>query len=103
MRACIECGRPIDATLKRCEKHARPGNKRGATTAERGYGAAHQRRSKLARALQPYCSECGAAEDLTADHVDALANGGDPLGELRVLCRSCNSRRGNTPGEGVAS
>ena len=39
MRACIECARPIDATLKRCEKHARPGNRRGATTAERGYGA----------------------------------------------------------------
>jgi hypothetical protein len=34
MRACIECGLPIDPSLKRCPKHARPGNSRFATTAE---------------------------------------------------------------------
>jgi 5-methylcytosine-specific restriction endonuclease McrA len=45
-------------------------------------------------AQQPWCSLCGAADDLTADHVVPLAVGGDPLGRLRVLCRRCNSGRG---------
>jgi len=34
------------------------------------------------------------ASDLTADHVVAVALGGDPQGELGVLCRSCNGRKG---------
>lgn len=35
--------------------------------------------------------------DLTADHVVAVASGGNPLGPFAVLCRSCNSRKGSTP------
>jgi hypothetical protein len=35
-----------------------------------------------------------ASTDLTADHIMPLHLGGDPLGEMQVLCRSCNSRRG---------
>lgn len=35
-------------------------------------------------------------EDLTADHVVPIAEGGgDEPANLRVLCRSCNSSRGN--------
>jgi hypothetical protein len=34
-----------------------------------------------------------------ADHIVPLARGGDPLGKLRVLCRSCNSRRGGNAAE----
>lgn len=39
---------------------------------------------------------------LTADHRTAVADGGDPRGELTVLCRVCNSaksgrRAGGTP------
>jgi hypothetical protein len=37
--------------------------------------------------------------DLTADHLMPVARGGNEEGELRVLCRSCNSSRG----AGVAS
>src|SRR4029450_2539685 len=32
--------------------------------------------------------------ELTADHVLAVARGGSEEGAIRVLCRSCNSRRG---------
>ena len=39
-----------------------------------------------------------ASRDLTADHVQPRSLGGEH-GPLRVLCRSCNSRRGNTPTE----
>lgn len=34
------------------------------------------------------------SHDLTADHVVPVGLGGDPLGEVQVLCRACNSRRG---------
>lgn len=49
------------------------------------------------------CEQCGATEDLTADHVIALDNGGDPfdLSNGRCLCRTCNSRKGNRPDEMV--
>jgi 5-methylcytosine-specific restriction protein A len=33
------------------------------------------------------------AEDLTADHVVAVAAGGTESGELSVLCRACNGRK----------
>jgi 5-methylcytosine-specific restriction enzyme A len=35
------------------------------------------------------------SEDLTADHIVPVGNGGDPLGPMTVLCRGCNARRGN--------
>jgi 5-methylcytosine-specific restriction protein A len=35
------------------------------------------------------------SEDLTADHTFPVGLGGDVLGPMTVLCRSCNSRRGN--------
>lgn len=34
------------------------------------------------------------SHDLTADHVEAVAAGGDEGGALGVLCRSCNGRKG---------
>ena len=53
-----------------------------------------------------HCPGCGAEFDFenlntkhgfTADHPDALANGGALLGQqLAPLCRSCNARKGNS-------
>lgn len=41
------------------------------------------------------CAECGATENLSIDHIVAVARGGsDALDNLRVLCRPCNSRKG---------
>jgi 5-methylcytosine-specific restriction endonuclease McrA len=50
----------------------------------------------MAIALQPWCSQCGSKEDLTGDHITALANGNrrPTLDGIQVLCRSCNSRKG---------
>lgn len=42
-----------------------------------------------------YGREPHAATDLTADHRTPVANGGPPDGPLDVLCRPCNSRKGN--------
>lgn len=41
------------------------------------------------------CDECGATDDLSIDHrIPESKGGGDDLGNLRVLCRPCNSRKG---------
>lgn len=55
-------------------------------------------------AAEPWChctsracghvGECGATEDLTAEHIDPIAHGGKNTGPRTVTCRSCNSRRG---------
>lgn len=54
--------------------------------------------SRAQRRRVPYCEECGAVDDLTADHLIPLADGGHLLGPLRTLCRSCNSSRGHGGG-----
>lgn len=52
-------------------------------------------RQTLPPPLRP-CEFCGAREDLTYDHVVPISQGGRTvLSNLRVLCRRCNSRRGN--------
>jgi len=41
------------------------------------------------------CQLCGDWHDLTIDHIVPRSKGGtDDPGNLRVLCRSCNSRKG---------
>lgn len=37
------------------------------------------------------------SDDLTADHVHAVAAGGPEAGRLQVLCRSCNSAKRDHP------
>lgn len=42
------------------------------------------------------CRFCGSEEDLSLDHIIPWSRGGpDMVENLRVLCRSCNSSRGN--------
>jgi hypothetical protein len=41
------------------------------------------------------CKPCGATTDLTLDHVIPVSKGGeDNPGNLQVLCKSCNSKKG---------
>jgi hypothetical protein len=48
------------------------------------------------------CGSCGTSEDLTIDHIKHWSRGGSNADEnLRVLCRSCNSRRSDGPLDGV--
>jgi hypothetical protein len=68
-------------------------------------GAVYRRKAKAAREASPNCWLCGEPIDLrlkyphpmsaTADHVKALANGGDLLGKMRPAHKVCNERRGN--------
>jgi 5-methylcytosine-specific restriction endonuclease McrA len=55
--------------------------------------AEQQRRAQQVQA-QPWCSDCGATTDLTAEHINPVATSGDEHGELVTLCRPCNSKRG---------
>lgn len=50
------------------------------------------------------CLKCGTSEDLTVDHVQHWSRGGTNADDnLRVLCRSCNSRRNDGVLEGLDS
>jgi hypothetical protein len=54
---------------------------------------------KQARAAHSWCSVCGSTQDLTVDHIVPIARGGSPLpSAVRVLRRSCNSRKGKGAG-----
>lgn len=81
---CAECGDPFRRrpgdTRSRCYECkptagtnypvAAPERKHG-TTSQRGYDTAWRRLSERARALQPWCSDCGRRDDLTTDHTPA--------------------------------
>jgi 5-methylcytosine-specific restriction endonuclease McrA len=84
LKPCLVCGALSNSS--RCVTHRK--------TTRRGYGWTHQQRARAAIAADPRCVDCGATQDLTADHIIPIAHGGNPLGPLQVLCRTCNSRRG---------
>lgn len=88
LRLCLDCqARTTGTRCPPCQtRHQR----------ERNQGAGYRRTwswqklSKAARKAQPWCSVCGAVEDLVVDHVQnrSLTRG------VMVLCRACNSRKG---------
>lgn len=60
---------------------------------------AWQRLSKRARALQPFCSDCGSTSDLQADHTPqawarVLSGKAIRLQDVQVVCGECNRQRG---------
>ena len=110
---CTDCGAPYEQEQEgaRCEDcqpaesraYERHGRRRGKTAA-RGYGSRWQRLSSRARALQPFCSDCGSPYELTADHsIEAWrrAERGQSirLQDIDVVCLRCNSERGAARGE----
>lgn len=59
-------------------------------------GTVWQRVRKRVLQANPNCVRCGQPAD-TVDHITPISLGGDPLDEtnLRSMCKSCNSSRGN--------
>lgn len=100
MTPCLDCSVPAHGT--RCPAHQgdrdRVRDVRRGTAQARGYDAAWQRLSARARRLQPWCSDCGSADDLSADHLPSAWQrhaAGRPirLADVEVVCGTCNSRR----------
>jgi 5-methylcytosine-specific restriction protein A len=105
-RPCLDCQR-LTRNPSRCDEHqaawqARQDQLRGSAS-QRGYGSAWRRTA--AGVLADHRAVNGdwcpgwhvpghVASDLTVDHLVPKARGGsDHLSNLRVLCRSCNSRK----------
>lgn len=70
---------------------------------ERGYDYRWEKLSKRARKLQPFCTDCGRTDDLTADHSTEAwrrREAGLPirLKDIDVVCRQCNTDRGAARG-----
>lgn len=74
---------------------------------DRGYDTAWDRLSRRARALSPFCEDCGSTENLTTDHKPSAwkrrAEGKTiRLVDVAVVCGPCNSRRGSSRPEALA-
>lgn len=94
---CTDCGELTDLGAY-CSEHQPPAPEK-APAIERGYDYKWRVLSRRARALQPFCSQCGTTEDLTTDHSPEAWQRkarGLPirLQDVDVLCRSHNSIKG---------
>lgn len=100
LKPCIKCGEPTEGT--RCTEHTL----REPDATERGYDHQWKLLSRRARRYQPFCTDCGATEDLQADHTPrawARKAEGKPirLKDIDVVCAPCNRRRGAARGNAV--
>lgn len=100
LRCCLDCGEPAEhARCPHCAavNEQRRDQQRPHTRA-RGYTNQWEQVAARAKHQQPWCTDCGATADLTVDHALPLARGGTSTPtNARVLCRSCNSRKGARP------
>lgn len=50
------------------------------------------------------CVECGVTKSLSIDHIIPVSKGGDSSDEnLRTLCKTCNSKKGNRTNDSITS
>ena len=111
---CIDCGEVADDTrCSSCNTKHETARQRGRvqvkkSSTERGYGSTWRRLSERARQLQTFCSDCGATNDLQADHTPEAwkrYEKGLPirLSDIDVLCGPCNRTRGAARGKHARS
>lgn len=101
LHPCLDCGEPSSTT--RCPD-CRPRVDMRASTTARGYDRRWRLLSERARRLQPFCSDCGTADDLTVDHSPEAWRRREEgkvirLEDVAVVCRTCNVARGSARGE----
>lgn len=93
MKPCLVCGEPSPATHCATHRPQKP------PAAQRGYDSAWNRLSRRARKIQPWCLDCGATDDLQADHSPEAwqrweAGKAVRLADVEVVCGPCNRARG---------
>lgn len=96
LKPCIMCGEL--STRSRCPDHRLDDHPNRSTHHAHANTARWKQLSKKARKLAPFCETCGTRDDLTTDHIIPIDEDPDltyAIENLRVLCRTCNGRRGN--------
>ena len=117
---CLECPQLAEPNSRRCTNHYKPprkppwnnnayrSNRRKTSGSKYQQNQSWQERQYKKKTVENYIKQYGnlcpgyervphnATDNnpLTADHIVPKHAGGNPFGPLRVLCRSCNSRRG---------
>lgn len=96
-RPCVDCGAVTRAT--RCIECQRVRDRQRPSRLDRGYDYRWRKLSKQLREIHPFCKQCGATKDLTVDHIVPLVDLAPELryeiSNLQVLCRRCNSSKGD--------
>lgn len=106
LTTCIVCGEPGPGP--RCEQHQLPSAPKRFAPRKIGYDSTWDRLSKRARRMQPWCTDCGTTDDLTADHSPEAWKRkaeGKPirLSDVTVVCRPCNAKRGRARPTGMGA
>lgn len=112
MKPCIGCGEPVAAS--RCDECQReiertyPSTRPSTSATERGYDWRWTQLSRRARRTQPWCTDCGTEDSLTADHSPEAwrrYEAGLPirLRDVDVVCHPCNVARGSSRPGGKGS
>lgn len=102
MKPCLKCGEPTQDT--RCPEHT---DQRRRSSRAAGYDWSWDKLSARARRIQPWCTDCGAEQDLTTDHLpqawERKAKGLPiRLVDVEVTCMACNIARGPARGSDPA-
>ncbi len=96
MRPCLGCGEPTTASRCPACRPAKPGKDR---THVHSNTTRWKNLSQRLRKASPSCEWCGTTDALTLDHVIPVSITTElayAVENCRVLCKSCNGRRGNT-------
>lgn len=106
LRVCSTPGCPALQPTPRCPTHQSQRERHQRSTVPTKVTRTHAERQRRAATVAAWreahgdwCPGHGVpghqSSDLTADHVQAVANGGPADGALAVLCRPCNARKGS--------
>lgn len=103
MKFCLTCGEIAERSY--CEEHfveAQRASRPAVSGRRRTSGDSRWKRlSRKARKLQPFCSDCGATEDLQLDHTPETWQRIEDRLPIRlehtggVVCGPCNRARGD--------
>lgn len=105
LKPCITCGEPgenarcTDCQTAHDAQYVRRSVK--VAPAKQGYDRRWRKLSERARRIQPWCSDCGTPDRLTADHLPEAWEAyyaGKPitLAMIDVCCAACNKDRGSS-------